>query len=211
MRRPRVPKPYQPPKTPQYNVRDIQSLAPKPSTVRKLAPKDVASALPSLVAKRPELIERLAKRGVSYLREAEARRQANIISNKGAMSGIINQFGQQFGRNYVEGMVGFNALPGVVTGLTNRPLQTMVNYGSPSLQKLILQTLGPKLGAGAARLADTALMGGSATIPALNIGAGLMLQEATFAAVNRPENRLNVFGTVPRGSVNTRVGRNIGR
>jgi hypothetical protein len=192
-----VPKPYQPPKTPRYNVRDIQSLAPKPSRVRiNLAPKDVASAIPSLVAKRPELIERLAKRGVSYLREAEARRQANIVSNRAAAPGFISRLYQQYGgRDYAEGLVGFNALPGVVTGLTNRPLQTMVNYGSTGLQKLILQTLGPKLGAGAARFADTALMGGSATIPALNIGSGYLLQEAPLGAVNVPENRRSYFDT----------------
>ena len=124
------------------------------------------------------------------LKELEARRQANIVANRAAgLDAIFTPAMEQFGRNYVSGMVGFNALPGVVTALTNRPLQAMVDSGSPGLQKLILQTLGPKLGAGAARYADTALMGGTGKIPGLNLGAGYMFEKAPSGAVNIPENR----------------------
>jgi len=188
-----VPKPPPPPSTPRYNVQDIQSLRPSTRSAQTASSsfvrRDVRKVFPNLVSKRPELIERLVKRGVSYIEEAEARRQANVVSNREAMPGIIDQMGQQFGRNYVEGMVGFNALPGIVEALTNRPLQTMVNYGSTGLQKRILQTLGPKLGAGAARFADTALMGGTATIPALNIGSAYLLQQAPPGAVNVPRHQ----------------------
>ena len=124
---------------------------------------------PTLVAKRPELLKRFAKRGITYnvqdiqsLRgvdlEQRTPRQVRAIKNKAAMATTYNQSIEswmQFGRNYVTGMTAFNALPGVVSALTNKPLQAMVTHGPLWLQKFILQGLGPKLGPGAARLVDT--------------------------------------------------------
>lgn len=53
-----------PPKTPRYNVKAIQSIAPIKKW-RKLAPREIADTYPSLVAKRPELLRRFSERGIT--------------------------------------------------------------------------------------------------------------------------------------------------
>ena len=90
-----MPKSPPPPRTPRYNVREIQSINPTPSKLvesdrlkkrkvsqkrlqsyvpatgstmsrRELSAREMAGLHPELVAKRPELLNRLAKRGVTF-------------------------------------------------------------------------------------------------------------------------------------------------
>ena len=194
---PRVPRPSTPPKTPRYDVRGIQSLTPI-NERRRLTTQDVAGTYPSLVAKRPELLARLAKRGSTYdVRAiqggAPARqrtpRQRRAIENKAAIATAYNQNIEsmlQFGIRYVTGMTAFNALPGVVSALTNRPLQAMVTHGPPALQKFILQGLGPKLGPGAARLVDTMIQRGTGPLAAVGLAERFF---GSLSVANIPENR----------------------
>lgn len=192
----------EPPKTPRYDVKGIQST----KTWRELAPQEVAATFPSLVAKRPELLNRLSKRGSSYDVQAvqggapdqrRTWREANILKSKASTDAAIAQTGipnmrsmYQWGENYTKGMVFFNALPQVVASLTNRPLQALINRGSPAVQKAILHAVGIKPGLGVARLVDTAIQ---AAVPGL-AGAGLanyFLDGATLA--NVPENKPKFF------------------
>lgn len=159
--------------------------------IQLLLQRQVRTGLTPLFEKTPTQTQRW-QGAFSQLKDFDARRQATAAANKEAMAERFNQMAggmQQFGETYTERMVGFNALPQIIAAMTNRPLQTMVNVGSPALQKTILQALGPKLGAGAARFVDTALRGGAGKIPALNIGAGLMVETAPSGATNIPENR----------------------
>ena len=72
-----------PPKTPRYDVREIQSIRPTPAKLaayreresrvaprfpqrRELTAQEMGSLYPQLISKRPELLNRLAKRGVTY-------------------------------------------------------------------------------------------------------------------------------------------------
>lgn len=88
---PRVPSPQQPPRTPSYDVQEIQSINPTPKKLaeyarleslphdylyvpatgstmarRELTPQEMGGLYPELVSKRPELLKRLSNRGVTY-------------------------------------------------------------------------------------------------------------------------------------------------
>ena len=129
------------------------------------------------------------------------KRQARAIQNRAAMATWLNSnapYLQQFGQRYTEGLTLFNALPQIITSLTNRPLQTAINYGPPAVQKAILQGTGVYPGAGLARVVDTMIRGGTAgSIPGLNFGSGLFFADAPRGAVNIPENRPSYFGQQP--------------
>ena len=66
-----------------------------------------------------------------------------------------------FASQYTTGLVGFNALPEIVSRVTNPLLQFLVNRGPQGLQRTLLQRLGPQLGAGAARVADLGIQRGA--------------------------------------------------
>jgi hypothetical protein len=127
--------------------------------------------------------------------------QARAIQNRAAMATAFNRTAsarQQFAQRYTGGLTLFNALPQIITSLTNRPLQTAINYGTPAVQKAILQGVGVYPGAGLARVADTMIRGGAAGgIPGLNFGSGLFFADAPSGAVNIPENRPSYFGEQP--------------
>ena len=166
----------EPPKTPRYDVKGIQST----KTWRELAPQEVAATFPSLVAKRPELLNRLSKRGSSYDVQAvqggapdqrRTWREANILKSKASTDAAIAQTGipnmrsmYQWGENYTKGMVFYNAYPKVVESLTKGPLQALINRGSPAVQKAILHAVGVKPGLGAARIVDEMVRGGVKTV-----------------------------------------------
>lgn len=206
---PRVPRPSTPPKTPRYDVRGIQSLAPI-NERRRLTTQDVAGTYPSLVAKRPELLARLAKRGynvqeIQSLRNVDipqrTPRQARAIKNRAVMATWRAENDErmlQFGGRYAGGLTVFNALPQAITSLANRPLQAAITHGPPALQRTILRAVGPWPGAGLARLVDTAIRGGTAGgIPGLNFGSGYLFADAPRGAANIPETRPSMFGGGP--------------
>ena len=138
-------------------------------------------------------------------------REAYAIKNQAAINAAIGQTGipnmrsmYQWGERYTKGMVGYNAYPQAVASLTNRPLQALINRGSPNVQKAILHAVGVKPGLGAARIVDEMVRGGVKTVigpggapiaggisrwPALEIGAGYLFKDAPVGAVNTPENR----------------------
>ena len=117
------------------------------------------------------------------------RLQARAIENKAAIATAYNQNIEsmlRFGRRYTTGMAAFNALPGAITALTNRPLQAIVTHGPPALQKFILQGLGPKLGLGAARLADTMIQRWTGPLAVAGLAERFI---GGTGAANIPENR----------------------
>ncbi len=56
-----------------------------------------------------------------------------------------------FVSQYTAGLVAFNALPEIVSRVSNPFLQFLVNRGPQSVQRSLLRTLGPQLGKGAGR------------------------------------------------------------
>lgn len=114
--------------------------------------------------------------------------QTRRIENREAMRSFISQNEDEmmrFGRNYSIGLTAFNALPEIIASITNRPLQTMINYGPPAMQKAVLQGVGVKPGMGVARLVDTMIRGGTVGgVPALNWGSALLFNEAPRESLN---------------------------
>ena len=159
---PSVPKPEG--RAPPNQAEIASRYAPRMPQRRELTQQEAGSLYPQYVSKRPELLNRLARRGLF-----------------------------DFGEKYVSRMVGFNALPQIIASLTNKPLQALINYGPPALQKAILHAVGVKPGMGAARLVDTMIQGGAGKIPGLNWGSDLLFLPAPRSSLNIPENRLQYF------------------
>jgi len=201
-----VPRQQEPPKTPRYDVEGIQSTGPT-KTRRGLTIQEVAGAYPSLVAKRPELLDRLSKRGSTYDVQAiqgggppaqrRTPRQVRAIENKAFWATTMTQLNPylyDWADKYTKGMVFFNALPQAVVSLTNKPLQAMINRGPPALQQAILRTFGPWPGQGAARLVDTAIQ--AAVPPLAGLGLANYFLGGKARSANIPENRPQTFWNI---------------
>ncbi len=77
-KRPLVPKPAES-KPPTYDVKGTQSLAERPTLVRrKLTPQQMGELYPGLVSKRPELLNRLAERGVTFYTDPLLEQRENM-------------------------------------------------------------------------------------------------------------------------------------
>ena len=114
VRAPRVPKP---PKTPRYDVKGIQSIgqqsrqrtgaeirldallnAPRRPQRRELTAQEMGSLYPQLVSKRPELLNRLAKRGVTYYTDPLLERDVGAAGTYSPSSREVTvQLGQSIG------------------------------------------------------------------------------------------------------------------
>ena len=75
-----------------------------------------------------------------------------------------------FAGQFTTGLVGFNALPEIVSRLSNPFLQGLVDRGPEFVQRGLLQRLGPQLGAGAARLVDAGIMRGAPLLMLSGLG-----------------------------------------